>query len=133
MDCSVGRPRILQLTRKLQKNVSVQSRIGEACGAPAMMPRRRAATAGKKFPKFWVSLLLMVPAFGLFIAAIAVGGINGLLIGFALFVLYLLTLSVMMSAVQGIFNAVLYRYACFKQVPAAFDADLIKSAWTVKN
>lgn len=42
-------------------------------------------------------------------------------------------LSVMMSGVQGIFNAALYRYACFKQVPAAFDADLVKSAWAAKT
>jgi hypothetical protein len=48
-------------------------------------------------------------------------------------ILYILMLSVMMSAVQGIFNAALYRYACFKQVPAAFDADLVKSAWTAKT
>ena len=40
---------------------------------------------------------------------------------------------VMMSAVQGIFNAALYRYACFKQVPAAFDEDLVKLAWTAKT
>jgi len=44
-------------------------------------------------------------------------------------------LSVMMSAVQGIFNAALCRYACFKQVPAAFDANLnlVKSIWTAKS
>jgi len=30
---------------------------------------------------------------------------------------YFLLLSVFMSAVGGIFNAALYRYACFKQVP----------------
>jgi len=50
-----------------------------------------------------------------------------------LLVLYLLMLSVMMSAVQAIFNAALYRYACFKQVPAAFDANLVKSIWTAMS
>jgi len=40
---------------------------------------------------------------------------------------------VMMSAVQGIFNAALYRYACVKQVPPAFDADLVKSIWAAKT
>lgn len=55
------------------------------------------------------------------------------LAGFAFLVLYILMLSVMMSAVQGIFNAALYRYGCFKQVPAAFDADLVKSAWAAKT
>jgi len=39
---------------------------------------------------------------------------------------------VFMSAVGGIFNAALYRYACFKQVPPAFSHDLIASAWAPK-
>ncbi len=80
-----------------------------------------------------VSLVLMLPGFGLWFMAIVVGGVKGLLLGFALLTLYILMLSVMMSAVQGIFNAALYRYACFNQVPAAFDADLVKSAWTAKT
>jgi uncharacterized protein DUF6159 len=80
-----------------------------------------------------VSLVLMLPGFGLWFVAIVLGGVKGLLAGFALLILYILMLSVMMSAVQGIFNAALYRYACFKQVPAAFDADLVKSAWTAKT
>jgi hypothetical protein len=42
-------------------------------------------------------------------------------------------ISVLMSSVQGIFNAALYRYACFKQVPPAFDAELISSAWAPKS
>ena len=80
-----------------------------------------------------VSFVLMLPAFGLWFAAIMMGGVKGLLAGFALLILYILMLSVMMSAVQGIFNAALYRYACFKQVPAAFDANLVKSIWTPKS
>jgi len=80
-----------------------------------------------------VSFVLMLPGFGLWFVAIVLGGIKGLLVGFALLILYILMLSVMMSAVQGIFNAALYRYACFKQVPAAFDANLVKSAWTPKS
>ncbi len=80
-----------------------------------------------------VSLVLMLPGFGLWFMAIVVGGVKGMLLGFALLILYILMLSVMMSAVQGIFNAALYRYACFNQVPAAFDADLVKSAWTAKT
>jgi len=80
-----------------------------------------------------VSLVLMLPAFGLFFAAMFLGGIKGLLFGFVILVLYMLMLSVMMSAVQGIFNAALYRYACFKQVPPAFDAQLVTTAWTPKG
>jgi len=45
---------------------------------------------------------------------------------------YFLLLSVFMSAVGGIFNAALYRYACFKQVPPAFSQELIASAWAPK-
>ena len=79
-----------------------------------------------------VSFVLLLPGFGLFFAAVFLGGIKGLLAGFAIFVLYSLLLSVIMSAVQGIFNAALYRYACFKQVPAAFDASVVTSAWSPK-
>ena len=80
-----------------------------------------------------VSLVLMLPGFGLWFVAIVLGGIKGLLAGFALLALYVVMLSVMMSAVQGIFNAALYRYACFQQVPPAFDANLVKSIWTAKT
>jgi hypothetical protein len=80
-----------------------------------------------------VSFVLTLPAIGMFIAAIIFGGVKGFLLGFVIMVLYLMMLSVMMSAVQGIFNAALYRYACFKQVPPAFDAELITSAWAPKS
>lgn len=80
-----------------------------------------------------VSMVLMLPGFGLWLAAIFLGGIMGLLIGTVLMVLYFLLLSVFMSAVGGIFNAALYRYACFKQVPPAFSQELIASAWAPKS
>ena len=80
-----------------------------------------------------VSLVLTLPAIGIFVAAIIYGGAKGLVVGFLFLVLYLMMLSVMMSAVQGIFNAALYRYACFKQVPAAFEHDLVASAWAPKS
>ncbi len=79
-----------------------------------------------------VSLLLMLPGFGLWFVAIVLGGINGMILGFFLMILYFLLLSVFMSAVQGVFNAALYRYACFKQVPPAFSHELITSAWARK-
>jgi len=47
--------------------------------------------------------------------------------------LYFLLLSVMSSAVQGIFNAALYRYACDQAVPPGFSKDLIASAWSPKD
>jgi hypothetical protein len=80
-----------------------------------------------------VSLVLMLPGFGLWIAAMFLGGIKGLLFGTVLMVLYFLLLSVFMSAVQGVFNAALYRYACFKQVPPAFDHNLVAAAWAPKS
>jgi hypothetical protein len=77
--------------------------------------------------------LLALPGFGLWIAAIALGGAYGMLGGLAFMILYFVVLSVISSACQGIFNTALYRYACFKQVPPAFDAQLITSAWTPKQ
>ena len=80
-----------------------------------------------------VSLVLMLSGIGFFVAAVFVGGLPGLLFGMVVMVLYFIAVSVIMSAVQGIFNAALYRYACFKQVPPAFDHDLIASAWAPKS
>ncbi len=80
-----------------------------------------------------VSFLLLLPGIGLWIVAIMLGGIKGMLVGMAVMILYFLVLSVFMSAVQGVFNAALYRYACFKQVPPAFNHDLVASAWAPKS
>jgi hypothetical protein len=80
-----------------------------------------------------VSLVLMLPGIGLWLAAMFLGGVSGLLVGTVLMILYFLLLSVFMSAVGGIFNAALYRYACFKQVPPAFSHDLVASAWAPKS
>jgi Family of unknown function (DUF6159) len=79
-----------------------------------------------------VFLVLMLPGFGAWIAMSVAFGVKGMVIGLALFVLYMIVLSVVSSAVQGIFNAALYRYACFKQVPPAFTPQLITGAWTPK-
>ena len=80
-----------------------------------------------------VSMVLMLPGFGLWVAAMILGGITGLLVGTVLMIVYFLLLSVFMSAVGGIFNAALYRYACFKQVPPAFSQELIATAWAPKS
>ena len=80
-----------------------------------------------------VSLMLMLPGIGFVIVAAYLGGVAGFLIGLAIMFIYFLLLSVFMSAVGGIFNAALYRYACFKQVPPAFSHDLIASAWAPKS
>jgi hypothetical protein len=80
-----------------------------------------------------ISMLLMLPGIGLWIASMMIGGIAAGAVGFLLMILYILMLSVFMSAVQGVFNAALYRYACFKQVPPAFDHDLVAAAWAPKS
>jgi hypothetical protein len=80
-----------------------------------------------------VSMALMLPGIGLFVAAIFLAGVWGFLFGMLALILYMLLLSVVMSAVQGIFNAALYRYACFKQVPPAFDAALVTGAFAPKS
>jgi hypothetical protein len=80
-----------------------------------------------------VSMVLVLPGIGLWVVAMFLGGLSGLLVGTVLMVLYFLLLAVFMSAVGGIFNAALYRYACFKQVVPAFSAELIASAWAPKS
>ncbi len=80
-----------------------------------------------------VSLVLMLPGIGLVVVAGVLGSSAGLLFGLAVMFLYFLLLSVFMSAVGGIFNAALYRYACFKQAPPAFSQELITSAWAPKS
>src|SRR2546427_13243053 len=70
-----------------------------------------------------VSFVLMLPGFGLWFVAMVMGGIKGLILGFALLVLYLLMLSVMMSAVQGIFNAAPFPFAWLQPVPPALGSE----------
>ena len=80
-----------------------------------------------------IFFFLMIPGFALWFAAIRMGGQSGLIFGGVLIGAYLLVLSVMSSAIQGIFNAALYRYACDQQVPAGFSRDLIQGAWSPKE
>jgi hypothetical protein len=80
-----------------------------------------------------VFFLLMIPGFALWFAAIRLGGQSGLIFAGVVMGAYFLLLSVMSSAVQGIFNAALYRYACDKEVPTGFSRDLIQGAWSSKD
>jgi hypothetical protein len=80
-----------------------------------------------------IFLFLALPAVGLWILAGVVGGAWGLVLGGAMMLLYLVLLGVVSSAVQGIFNTALYRYACFKQVPAGFSQETFTSAWAPKS
>jgi len=60
-------------------------------------------------------------------------GPTGMMAGAALAVLYWLTLSVVSSAVQGIFVAALYRYATTKQVSPGFRLENFSTAWQPKH
>jgi hypothetical protein len=80
-----------------------------------------------------VFFVLALPGFAFWIAAMMLGGTYGMVIGLSVMILYFLALAAMSSAVQGIYNAALYRYACFKQVPQGFSPELIASAWAPKN
>jgi len=80
-----------------------------------------------------VFFVLMLPGFALWFAATRLWGQSGMVIGGAVMALYFLVLSVMSSAVQGIFNVALYRYALDQAVPPGFSKELIQSAWTPKD
>jgi len=80
-----------------------------------------------------VFFVLALPGIGVWIVLSAAFGSTGMLIGLGLLLLYLLLLAVVSSAMQGIFNAALYRDACFKQVPPAFTPQLVSGAWTPKG
>ena len=77
-----------------------------------------------------IFLLLMLPGIAIWIGAVQFWGSTGILIGGAIMGVYFLLLSVISSAVQGIFNAALYRYACDQVVPPGFSKDLFQNAWT---
>ena len=80
-----------------------------------------------------VFFVLMLPGFALWFGAVQFWGQSGMVIGGVVMGLYFLVLSVMSSAVQGIFNTALYRYACDQAVPAGFSKELIASAWSPKD
>jgi hypothetical protein len=60
-------------------------------------------------------------------------GSTGMMAGAGLALLYWLALSVVSSAVQGIFVAALYRYAKTKQVSPGFRLQNFSTAWQPKH
>lgn len=80
-----------------------------------------------------VFFALMIPGVVLWFACMKLYGPGAMVPGVILLGLYFMVLSVMSSAVQGIFNAALYRYAVDQQVPAGFSRDLIQGAWVAKD
>jgi len=77
--------------------------------------------------------LLMLPGALVWIGMINFAGPKGLVAGGIIMAAYMLLLSVVSSAVQGIFNAALYRYACDQAAPPGFSKGLIESAWQARD
>ena len=80
-----------------------------------------------------VFFVMMLPGFALWIGATQFWEQRGIVIGGVMLGLYFLLLAVMSSAVQGIFNTALYRYACDQAVPPGFSRELIQAAWSPKD
>jgi len=77
--------------------------------------------------------LLLLPGFAIWFGAVQFWGPQGMLLGGIFMAVYFLVLSVTSSAVQGIFNAALYRYACDQTAPPGFTAGLFREAWTPRD
>lgn len=80
-----------------------------------------------------IFLAAMIPGLVLLFVAVKAAGPAGLLFGGTAIFAYMLLLSIISSAVQGIFNAALYRYAVDQQVPPGFSRNLIQGAWAPKD
>jgi hypothetical protein len=80
-----------------------------------------------------IFFLMMVPGFLIWMGAINYAGPKGMLAGGIFMAAYFLLLSVVSSAVQGIFNAALYRYAIDQTTPPGFSQGLFRDAWTARS
>jgi hypothetical protein len=80
-----------------------------------------------------IFFLMMIPGFLIWIGAFNYGGPKGLLFGGIFMAAYFLLLSVVSSAVQGIFNTALYRYACDQTAPLGFSQSLFREAWAPRD
>jgi Family of unknown function (DUF6159) len=80
-----------------------------------------------------IFFLLMLPGFAVWVGAVQFWGRAGVILGGVLMGVYFLLLSVTSSAVQGIFNAALYRYAVDQAAPPGFSQDLFRDAWTARD
>ncbi len=59
-------------------------------------------------------------------------GQTGLMVGFAISVIYWLVLAVVISAARGVFVAVLYRYATEGRLPPGFSASELSGQWQLR-
>lgn len=79
-----------------------------------------------------IFFLLAIPAFIIIVAGFALGGPVGGFIAVALAVLYLIVLSLVQTALQGIFQAVLYLYSERGEIPEAFDGRMLNNAMAAR-
>jgi len=80
-----------------------------------------------------IFFLMMIPGFLIWIGAINYAGPKGLLAGGIFMAAYFLLLSIVSSAVQGIFNTALYRYASDQTAPPGFSQNLFRDAWSQRD
>ncbi len=80
-----------------------------------------------------ISLLLAVPGIMLPLMGHLVGGEFGLIIGTTLLLIYIVLLSVVISAARGIFLAALYRYATTGEVAPGYYRQNFTTAWGPKG
>jgi hypothetical protein len=76
-----------------------------------------------------LGFLLAIPAMVLTVALAVVHPLLGILF----FLLSILTLAAVLSALRGIFTVALYRYATQGEVPAGFSPELIRGAFTPRG
>lgn len=75
-----------------------------------------------------ISFLLLIPAFGILVLGIMAHNVMVLLACIGVFVLYILLLSLVQSALEAIFQTAIYFYARHSMVPAGFDESVLQSA-----
>ena len=80
-----------------------------------------------------ITFLLMIPAFGILVLGIMAHNLAILLACLGMFVLYILLLSLVQSALEAIFQTAIYFYARHSMVPAGFDESVLQSAATIRN
>jgi hypothetical protein len=108
-------------------------------------PSEALARSAELFTETWGEQLIGGFSFGLIFVLLALPGIalpyflgsafgpTGVVTGAVLMIVYWLLLSVVSSAVQGIFTATLYRYATTKEVPPSFRLADFSTAWQPKQ
>jgi hypothetical protein len=80
-----------------------------------------------------VFFVLSLPAFMLIAGGFASGSGHAAIGLFVLAVLYLVSLSAVQAALQGIFQAALYQYARKGETPRGFDRDVLNEAVTPRS